>query len=213
MNFPNLVPQDMIFRIPALLLALTVHEFAHAFASYKLGDPTPKWQGRLTLNPLAHIDPFGLVMLWLFRFGWGRPVEIDPSYYKDRRKGTMLVSFAGPLANMATAFALAWLQVATFFTTENQFVLSLLGMAFSFNIFLAVFNLIPIPPLDGSKILAGLLPGRLSYKYQVVFGQWGMFLLLLFVLTPLSGWVLIPMANFLSGTIWLIVRSVVGIFV
>ncbi|MDP3487668.1 MAG: site-2 protease family protein, partial [Bacillota bacterium] len=76
MSFPNIMSPDMIYRIPALLLALTIHEFAHAFVSHRLGDPTPKRQGRLTLNPLAHIDPFGLIMLWLFRFGWGRPVEI-----------------------------------------------------------------------------------------------------------------------------------------
>ena len=166
MRFPNLMSPDMIFRIPALLLALTIHEFAHAFVSHRLGDPTPKRQGRLTLNPLAHIDPFGLIMLWLFRFGWGRPVEIDPSYYRDRRKGTILVSFAGPLSNMITAFVIAWLHVLALFTTTNPFIFNLLSTAFSFNIFLAVFNLIPIPPLDGSKILAGLLPSRLSYQYQ-----------------------------------------------
>lgn len=212
MSFPNIMSPDMIYRIPALLLALTIHEFAHAFVSHRLGDPTPKRQGRLTLNPLAHIDPFGLIMLWLFRFGWGRPVEIDPSYYRDRRKGTILVSFAGPLSNMITAFVIAWLQVLALLTTQNQFVSNLLATAFSFNIFLAVFNLIPIPPLDGSKILAGLLPGRLSYQYQVTFGQWGIFLLFLFIATPLSGLILMPMANALSGIIWFIVSSVVGIF-
>lgn len=212
MSFPNLMSPDMIFRIPALLLALTIHEFAHAFVSHKLGDPTPKRQGRLTLNPLAHVDPFGLIMLWLFRFGWGRPVEIDASYYRDRRKGTILVSFAGPLSNMITAFVIAWLQVLALLTTQNQFIFSLLSTAFSFNIFLAVFNLIPIPPLDGSKILAGLLPGRLSYQYQVTLGQWGIVLLLLFIATPLSTIILIPMADALSGTIWFIVSSVVGIF-
>lgn len=213
MNFANIMSPDMIFRIPALLLALTIHEFSHAFVSHKLGDPTPKRQGRLTLNPLAHIDPFGLIMLWLFRFGWGRPVEIDPSYYRDRRKGTILVSFAGPLSNMITAFVIAWLQVLAMLTGQSEFVFNLLNTAFSFNIFLAVFNLIPIPPLDGSKILAGLLPGRLSYQYQVTFGQWGLFLLILFIATPLSTIVLMPMANALSGTIWFIVSNVVGIFI
>ncbi|KAF0195535.1 MAG: Peptidase M50 [Bacillota bacterium] len=213
MSFPNLMSPDMIFRIPALLLALTIHEFAHAFVSHRLGDPTPKRQGRLTLNPLAHIDPIGLIMLWLFRFGWGRPVEIDPSYYRDRRKGTILVSFAGPLSNMITAFVIAWLQVLAFYTLRNSFLSQLLATAFSFNIFLAVFNLIPIPPLDGSKILAGLLPGRLSYKYQVTFGQWGMFLLLVFIATPLSSIILLPLANALSSTIWFIVTNVVGLFI
>jgi len=213
MNFANIMSPDMIFRIPALLLALTIHEFSHAFVSHKLGDPTPKRQGRLTLNPLAHIDPFGLIMLWLFRFGWGRPVEIDPSYYRDRRKGTILVSFAGPLSNMITAFVIAWLIVLASLTRQSDFVNTLLNTAFSFNIFLAVFNLIPIPPLDGSKILAGLLPGRLSYQYQVTFGQWGLFLLILFIATPLSTIVLMPMTRALSGTIWFIVSTVVGIFI
>jgi len=213
MSLPNLFPPDMIFRIPALLVALTIHEFAHAFASHKLGDPTPKWQGRLTFNPLAHIDPFGLIMLWLFGFGWGRPVEIDPTYYRNRRKGTMWVSFAGPLSNIITAFVVLCLQVAVVLTIKNDFLLNLLDMMFQFNIFLAVFNLLPIPPLDGSKILAGFLPGRLAYKYQMLVGQWGMLILFLFVATPASDYILRPMANFLIKGMVTIVFSVVGLFV
>lgn len=202
----------MIFRIPALLIALTIHEFAHAFTSYKLGDPTPKIQGRLNLNPLSHVEPFGLIMLFLFKFGWGRAVEIDPSYYRNRRKGTILVALAGPLANIVTAFVLLWLMVLSALTIRNEFVSTLLNWAFNFNIFLAIFNLIPIPPLDGSKILAGLLPGRLSYQYQVVFGQWGIFLLFLFIATPISSYVLYPMADFISGILWAIVSTVLGVF-
>ena len=175
----QLLPQDMIFLIPAVLIALTVHEFAHAFASFRLGDPTPKWQGRLTLNPIAHIDPMGLIMLVLFRFGWGRPVEIDASYYRNRRLGVMLVSLAGPVANVITAFVLL---VALVFVRAG-FMATLLLRAFELNIFLAVFNLIPIPPLDGSKILASLLPPRLSYQYSQFLGQWGLLLLILLVAT------------------------------
>ncbi|TYP59892.1 site-2 protease family protein [Thermosediminibacter litoriperuensis] len=150
---------EMLIRIPALLIAITFHEYAHARVSYALGDPTPKWTGRLTLNPISHLDPIGLLMLWIFKFGWAKPVMVDPRYYRNSKTGMILTSMAGPLTNLLLAFiTLALLKLDTFSGVAASFIETL----FSYNLILAVFNLIPLPPLDGSKILSGFLPGSLS---------------------------------------------------
>lgn len=156
----------MLLRIPALLIAITFHEYAHARSSYMLGDPTPKWTGRLSLNPLAHLDPIGLLMLWIFRFGWAKPVQVNPNYYKDPEKGIVLVSMVGPLANIALAFiAMLLLKINIFNIGVLQ---NFLYVLFIYNIGLAVFNLIPIPPLDGSKILYHLLPSSVTYQFSQI---------------------------------------------
>ncbi|ADL07899.1 site-2 protease family protein [Thermosediminibacter oceani] len=150
---------EMLIRIPALLIAITFHEYAHARVSYALGDPTPKWTGRLTLNPLSHLDPIGLLMLWIFKFGWAKPVMVDPGYYRNRKTGMILTSMAGPLTNLLLALiTLALLKLDIFSGLSASFI----EMLFFYNLILAVFNLIPLPPLDGSKILSGFLPGSLS---------------------------------------------------
>lgn len=160
----NFFGPEMLLRIPALLIAITFHEYAHAKISDALGDPTPRWTGRLSLNPLAHLDPVGLLMLWLFRFGWAKPVEINPSYYKDPKKGILLVSLAGPLSNLLMAFiTLILIKIDIF---SGNILSTFVQVLFIYNLVLAVFNLIPIPPLDGSKILMGLLPGRQSYAFS-----------------------------------------------
>ncbi|KXG74135.1 hypothetical protein AN618_24100 [Fervidicola ferrireducens] len=151
---------EMLLRIPALLIAISFHEYAHARVSYALGDPTPKWTGRLTLNPLAHLDPIGLLMLWLFKFGWAKPVMVDPRYYSNRN-GIVLTSLAGPLTNFSLAFIT--LVVIKLNILGGLFA-AFLEVLFSYNLVLAVFNLIPIAPLDGYKILTGLLPWRMSDK-------------------------------------------------
>jgi len=142
---------DMIFRIPALLAALTIHEYAHARTAALLGDPTPRLMGRLTLNPVAHLDPLGLIMLWLFKFGWAKPVPINPYYFKDGRKGVMLVSLAGPGSNVLLAFITA---VMIGLLSKYQFLTAgwskVLWLTYSYNIIFAIFNLLPLPPLDGS---------------------------------------------------------------
>jgi len=158
---------DMIFRIPALLIALTVHEYAHARVAVFLGDPTPRYAGRLTLNPIPHLDPIGLLMLWIFRFGWAKPVPINPNNFRNFRQGVFAVSLAGPGANFVTAFicALVWAAFYPQITGVRE-VAKVLAWTYQYNLILAFFNLIPIPPLDGSQMVASLLPGRRAEAYE-----------------------------------------------
>lgn len=150
---------DMIFRIPALLIALTIHEFAHAAVAVRLGDPTPRLLGRYTLNPISHLDPLGLIMLWLFQFGWAKPVPVNSGYFHDVRKGMMLVSFAGPGANILLALIVAlFLGLMVKIGMLTPVWSKILFLTYSYNLMFAVFNLLPIPPLDGSKIVGSMLP-------------------------------------------------------
>lgn len=159
--------------IVVILLILPFHEFAHGWVAYKLGDPTAKFQGRLTFNPLASVDYMGALWLLLFGFGWAKPVQVDSRNFKKPRRDMALVSLAGPLANVIAAFAGALVFFAVYaFAPYNSFVsfiISFLSFYISVNMSLAVFNLLPIPPLDGSKILASFLPQRMYesfYRYQ-----------------------------------------------
>ncbi len=181
---------EMLLRIPALLIAITFHEYAHARVSYLLGDPTPKWKGRISLNPLVHLDPIGLLMLWLFRFGWAKPVEINPSYYKDPKRGTILVSLAGPLVNLILAFLT--MVILKLNILYSGILKNFAYVLFLYNLTLAVFNLIPIPPLDGSKILSGLLPTRHAYEFSRL-EAYGPFVLILLIYFGLLGVILNPM--------------------
>ena len=171
----NLIFQYAISAL-AVLIILSIHEFSHGFVAYKLGDPTAKNMGRLTLNPLKHLDIFGALCMIFFRFGWAKPVPIDIRYFKKPKRDFALVAIAGPLSNFICAFIGAFLYLAFYrfaitVTIPNEFVYNLfyytLYFLFAFhqiNIGLAIFNLIPIPPLDGSRLLSALLPDRLYYK-------------------------------------------------
>lgn len=189
----------MIFRIPALLIALTVHEFAHAWVAVRLGDPTPRFMGRLTLNPVAHLDPIGLLMLWLFKFGWAKPVPINPNNFTNWRRGVLLVSLAGAGGNIVTAFLAALILAANqklhFF--PGQVWVSILGLTYSYNLVLAVFNLIPIPPLDGAQVVTSLLRGREAYFFDRI-APYGPFILIGLVYVGLVGALLYPPMVFLS---------------
>lgn len=199
---------DMIFRIPALLIALTVHEYAHARTAVALGDPTPRFMGRLTLNPVAHLDPIGLLMLWLFKFGWAKPVPINPSYFKNYRQGMVMVSLAGPVSNMILALITAFMIgiLAKLQLLSGDWV-KILWLTYNYNIILAIFNLVPIPPLDGSKVLSSLLPGRQGHIFDQL-EQYGPFILMALVYIGVIGVIIDPFARVLSYIIDAIVMTI-----
>lgn len=189
---------EILYTVPAILLALTVHEFSHGLMAYKMGDFTAKEQGRLTVNPIKHIDPIGFIMLLLFRFGWARPVPYNPYYFKDRKKGTFFVALAGPLSNLILAFLS--IIVLLVCNPQNIIFFNFLNLLFLYNVIFAVFNLIPIPPLDGSKLIASILPIRqeaLFWKYE----KYGYPLLLILIVTNLLDIILIPAIDFVGGRI------------
>lgn len=165
-------PAQFIFFIVAILIALSVHEFAHAYAAYLSGDLTAKMMGRLTLNPLKHIDPIGIIVFLLIGFGWGRPVPYNPNQLRNGRWGEFLVAFAGPLSNIITAFLFA-LPSRIYFMQTGQLpaegVFVFLSFIVLINLVLATFNLLPIPPLDGYRILHliidGLSRGRIDLSW------------------------------------------------
>ena len=162
---------SLLLSIPGILIAITFHEFAHAFVADKLGDDTPRNQGRLTLNPLGHLDPIGSIMLLFAGFGWGKPVEVNPRNY-DRRfsmdKADAIVSIAGPIMNFLLAIILTIVYCilykfanATFINSQiGTIIMLMLNIAISINVGLGVFNLIPLPPLDGSKVIKPFLPSN-----------------------------------------------------
>lgn len=200
---------DTLIWLPAILIGLTFHEYAHGKAAYMLGDDTAYHQGRLTLNPFPHIDWMGFFMLIIFKFGWAKPVQVNPLNFKNisMKQGMMLVSIAGPAMNML--IALVGLILLKFLLPMQgqdwvNLLLPLLIPLVQINLILAAFNLIPVPPLDGSKILAGLLPDagtRLMYSLE----QYGPMLLLLLIVTGLTGKIIWPIVNFLYSLLYSIV--------
>ena len=181
---------NYIFAALAALIALTAHEYYHGYAAYRLGDPTAKSLGRLTLNPMRHLDPIGALCMILFHFGWAKPVPINPRYFKNPKKGFAIVAIAGPAINLilsflsAGAYLLLWALVKDVaFTNDLWFNVAKNGLLFLFifhslNLGFALFNLIPIPPLDGSRLLSVILPpkqyfGLMRYERYIYFGLLG----------------------------------------
>jgi len=171
---------QLVYLLIALAVAISVHEACHAWMAYNLGDPTAKLLGRLTLNPLAHLDPLGAIAIFLIGFGWGKPVPVNPYRLSNGAKtGMAMVSLAGPLSNMVTAAFFA-LPLRLDMVSSVQLI-DLLGTIIVINVSLAVFNLIPLPPLDGYKIALGLLPDRQAYSFARL-EQYGPTLLLMIIL-------------------------------
>lgn len=155
---------EWIIKIPVLLFAITIHEYAHGKAALSLGDPTAKDAGRLSFNPISHIDPMGAICLFLFNFGWAKPVPVNPRYFENIRRDTILMSLSGPIANIAAAFV-AGLFIRYFMLSWPVYQLTLFYLLLM-NLGLGLFNLIPIPPLDGSHILENVLSPRAAETYS-----------------------------------------------
>ncbi len=194
-----------LLLIPSLLLALTVHEFSHGLIAYYLGDPTPKWAGRLTLNPFKHLDFFGTLTLFLTQaIGWAKPVPINPNYFKNFWRDMALVSLAGPVSNMILAVFMGFLyHLFNFLSSKLIFleplaIISYLGVRI--NIGVGIFNLLPIPPLDGSKILVKFLPSEFRYKY-LSYEFLGFFIILILALSGLLSKIIYPFLLFLVNLV------------
>lgn len=182
---------ELLQNFIVMFTAITVHEYAHGFVAYKLGDPTAKNMGRLTLNPLAHIDPLGALMMIFCRFGWAKPVPVNPYYFNDKKKGMILVSLAGPVANLTLAFVVATLYpfFAVWFPSTFEFINDLFLTCILMNISFAVFNMIPFPPLDGSKILFSVLPNDM-YNKLLTYERYGTIVLLVLSFSGILGRIL-----------------------
>ncbi|MBO5515801.1 MAG: site-2 protease family protein [Schwartzia sp.] len=201
---------EIVAGLPGLIIALALHEYAHAWAAVKMGDFTPKMMGRLTLNPMAHIDPIGIVVLLIARFGWAKPVVINPHNFRDRKKGEILVALAGPAMNFLLAFLS--LGVMIFLTHRMRMEMSyglraVLWLIVVYNINFGIFNMIPLPPLDGSRILMAVLPYEMQYRFAAL-ERYSMIIFIIFIATPILGYILVPIAQFLLGlfsSVWLVI--------
>lgn len=220
---------SLVLTLPAVLIAITFHEFAHAYAADKLGDDTPRRQGRLNLNPLSHLDPIGSIMLVFAGFGWGKPVEINPrNFNRDRTMSASeaIVSFAGPLMNfiLAIVFAIvlgitlivtnSYIQITSYamsIVTASELtaiIIQILMICVSINLGLGIFNLIPLPPLDGSKILRNFLPYKakewMDRNYHILY-----IIFIVIWITPIASTIISPI---ISGAYEGILHLIVGLF-
>ena len=212
--------QSILIGVPTTLLALTVHEFAHGLVSTKLGDPTPRYQGRLTLNPMAHLDLIGTILMIITGFGWAKPVQINPNYYKNRTKGMALVAAAGPLANFILAFlgilvGYIIILLCLLAGAPDAVINSLESIVFVFafrNLCFMVFNLIPLPPLDGFKVAGLFIPNRIYYNIL----RYEQYVILVIMLLSLSGAfnsIIGTGVNFFMNMLFNAVWSILGIFI
>ena len=212
----------MLLTLPAVIIAISCHEFAHALAADRLGDTTPRNQGRLTLDPTKHLDPFGFILLMFANIGWGKPVEINPNNFtSNKSRGTCeaIVSIAGPLMNFFIAVIFIIIQILLHqfaidfinYSKVGSILYTFVIVTISINIGLGVFNLIPLPPLDGEKIFKNILPSKARYwldsNYQTLY-----WIFMILWITGLLGEIVSPIINVVSNAIYLTISSVMGIF-
>lgn len=198
---------DLLYIIPGIIIAISFHEYAHARMAYAMGDDTAKRYGRMTVNPMSHIDPIGLMMLVVARFGWAKPVPVNESNFKNRKMGSILVSIAGVSMNILIALlAFLILHFTRDILPGYEFRMVMFNVA-SINVSFAAFNLLPIPPLDGSKILVTLLPAKhryIVYKYE----NYGTIVMLLLILTGTLGIILNPVINIILNFIQAVINII-----
>ncbi|MBQ2985080.1 MAG: site-2 protease family protein [Clostridia bacterium] len=192
---------ELLYRMPAILVALAFHEWAHARAAYSLGDPTAFNFGRMTLNPLAHIDPWGFVMLALFRFGWAKPVPINPRNFKNPRRDEIIVGLAGVFTNLLLAFAAmgVFYGIAATVGLRNAALNTVIYYFYFINLSLCVFNLLPIPPLDGYQVFSCLLARRVGLKPFLFLEKYGFMILIVLLMTGVLGNIMSVVVNWLMN--------------
>jgi len=199
---------DKLLFLPGIIIGLTFHEFAHAKAANLLGDPTPKLQGRVTLNPLAHIDIIGFIALMIVGFGWGKPVQINGSYFKNFKRDEIIVSISGVLMNLVLAILFAGIlklmdvSASEYFTTTSvgNYISQMVYGVIWINIILMVFNLMPIPPLDGFNVIAELAHLREKGIYSQVYDK-GPIILIILIIFNITDKIIGPVANFFMDSI------------
>ena len=195
--------KETILMLPAILFGFAIHEFWHAYTATRLGDDTPAKQGRLTLNPLTHIDPIGFLMLVFAGFGWAKPVQINPQAFQNPKRDDLIVSLAGPISNLFTAIIFALIIKGLFisagqiftFAEYGDYIFRMLVYFVWINLVLFVFNLLPIPPLDGSHILFSLLPERFSNFKEQFYRMGGILLMILILFNHMSDYDLLPIGK------------------
>ena len=200
---------QLIILAPPLLLALTLHEFAHGYVAFRLGDPTAQAAGRLTLNPLKHLDPLGTIAFFIVHLGWAKPVPVNPGYFKNPQKDMLWVALAGPATNLVLAIVSAvmskvvWVVAQTLpYSALGEAILVPLNHTLIasvwINLVLCIFNFLPIPPLDGSRILAGVLPPALARSY-ISIEKYGFILLIILALSGVLSKMIIPLIQFANS--------------
>ena len=212
--FSTIDLKSLLLTVPVILLALICHEYAHGWVSYKLGDPTAKNAGRLTFNPIKHLDPMGALCMLVFHVGWANPVPINPAYYRNPKKGIIYVSLAGPVTNFILAFLslIAEGFIIKFGSPSSDVIWVLYQLCYYsaiVNIGLGLFNLIPLPPLDGSKVV-GSLSGKVAFAYRKYQRYW-QFLLLICLVTGILSRPLSMLNSLLFNGLWKIVKIILGL--
>ena len=205
---PNIDIQGLILLAPPLLFALTIHEFAHGYVAFFFGDPTAKALGRLTMNPLKHLDPIGTLAFFFIHFGWAKPVPVNPNYFKNPRQDMLWVALAGPATNLVIAVISALIAKFVVLTASILPLTIIIAILIPIqkmlvasvwiNLVLCIFNFLPIPPLDGSRILAGLLPEHLARPYAAL-DRYGFIILILLMLTNTISRLIMPIIAFANN--------------
>lgn len=194
---------SFLYFLPVLLVCLSIHEYAHAFVAYKLGDKSQKAYGRMTMNPFAHIDIWGFICIALLGFGWGKPVIVDDRNFKNRARGNMLTALAGPVANFILAIIftiilkicmMTGIVDMAISTTTGNILTNMLVLGIQFNVVFFIFNMLPIPPFDGSKVLFYFLPTKFK-GIMYTLEKYSFYIILIFLITGIGGYIITPIVN------------------